>query len=196
MDDALRLQGFRQAKGLTQERLAVEWGVSVRQLRRWERGFGRPQPWMRREIARFEGPFAMPEGRAMKLAVETSRFPAMVFSQDMVSLAGPEAQYDWYWHIYGLDARGKEFHRFQCPEFRAGLEAAGGMRQLIRDGFMSMSGTYTDPASRPGAFLDGPMFVEIHALRSQDQDPLVVALSRPIQPDDTITPLACYFMDA
>ena len=192
---ARRLKAFRHTQALTQENLAELWGVSNRTIARWERGEGRPQQWMRREIAKVESPIEWPTARLLCELIERRASPAMIYDTGLKVLAVSAMHDAWMHATYGITAVGVDWRRYMSEACHEMVAAGGGVDYMVHHGLMCMRGTYNDPRGVDGTFVPHQMYIDLTVVRIPDYGSLCVTVAREPDPGEALVPLAPYFMD-
>lgn len=183
-----RIRAFRKRARLTQESLADLWGVSVRTISRWERNEGRPEEWMRREMAKAVPPTEWPTAPTLKILVESYPRPALLWDSNMRILASEQHHFRWAAQA-GVDLIGANWHNHLSEWVLDMLSDNGGFSRMLKEGLMCIRGTYPDDP--PGVV--GTGFVDCTVMRIPDYGPLCTVILREPTDNDELTTLQPFF---
>lgn len=195
MFSASRLRAYRARQGITQEELALQWGVSSRTITRWERGEGRPAEWMRREMAAGESPITWPNMSVLTHLIRNYNGPGMILDNALTVVTGTSVHKRWMHQTHGLDIEGVNWHNYTSQDALDMFARHGGITNMIKNGLMCIRGFYSDPGGIDGTEMPKLHYVDLTVLRIPDYGELCVSVSREPnanEPRDFITP---YFMD-
>lgn len=195
MNTANRLRRFRTLRDITQEDLAVRWGVSVRTIARWERGEGRPAEWMRRELAAVENPLDWPNVSVLSHLIQNHNGPGMILDSTLKVVAGTSVHKRWMRQVYGLDIEGIDWHKYTGQEALDMFEHFGGVPYMIKNGLMCIRGFYSDPGGVDGTEMPKLQFVDLTIVRIPDYGNLCVSVSRDPRPDEPHEFITPHFLD-
>jgi DNA-binding XRE family transcriptional regulator len=191
---AQTIRRYRDTVGFSQERLAEAWGVSPKTIQRWEKGFGRPPEWIRKTLRAH----ILPENLAAKMLrtlVEERLRPAQIYDDTFKVLTMAKPHEALVRDHYKVDVIGKDWRKYANPAVMAMFDDNGGMRRMIKNGLMAMTGLYHDPIGDDATIIKREMYLEVTVHHIPDYGPLCVVMENNPPEHDDITPLMPFFMD-